>query len=87
MQAAYIQQGLQLYPRDSQAHENQDSQKKTFVFILDKLLYIAKKCLFSLESDPGFIKSYNSFVEILNGKGEYQAIVNGPAFADSAQRS
>lgn len=50
--------------------------------MLDKLLHIAQKRLPSLEGDPEFIKYFNSFVEILNGKGYYKAIVNGPAFAE-----
>jgi hypothetical protein len=82
LQVAYIQQGLELYPPDSQAHANQESQSETFIFMMDKLIDIARKRVPSLESDPAFIKSYNSFIEILNGKGEYQDIIDGQAFAD-----
>lgn len=82
LQAAYIQQGLQIYPQDSQAHVNQESQSETFIFMLDKLIEIGRKRVPSINSNPEFIKSYNTFIEILNGKGEYQSTVDGKGFAD-----
>lgn len=81
LQAAYIQEGLQLYPLDSQAHANQDFQSRNFVTMMDHLIDIVQTRIPALESDKEFLKSLTTFAEILNGRGDYKSIVEGEAFA------
>lgn len=81
LRAAYIYQGINLYPQDSHAHLTQENQSMLFLESFNHLIEATKKRCPSAHTDKDFIKSLNNFSEILIGQGEYNEVINGEAFA------
>lgn len=77
MRAAYIQEGLHQFPVDSPAHCSQDYQSKKFMNNINLLIETAASKLPSLLTNPEFIENYEDFLEILQGKGNFQKLTSG----------
>lgn len=83
--AAYIQQGMHQYPRDSHAHQTQSNQSTFFLESFKHLLKVTIQRSPSAHTDKTFARCLDSFMEILDGEGEYNQIVKGegiPSFAN-----
>ncbi len=80
VRAAYIHNGMHMFPQGSRAHRNQLHHSETFVTSFTLLTENLQKELPHLKHDAVFQKELKSFKEVLNGDGNFNKIVTGKAY-------
>lgn len=82
VRAAYISQGLHMFPADSPAHQTQSNEAEDFVYYLVKLATKAYSKFPELLTDTQFADDFQAFKDLMNQKGEYNTILASPEYAE-----
>ena len=78
--AAYIHNGMHLFPVGSPAHRSQQYESSEFLSSFKTLVDTLHQDYPSVMKDPQIQSNLNDFYAILNGKGSYADIVTGKTF-------
>ena len=81
LRAAFIYDGLHLFPTDSHPYQAQDTHSDMFITDFARLINVAIKQVPALEGNKEFRQNFDDFLDALNGKGIYEETINSSEYA------
>ena len=82
IRAVYINQGLNTFPVDSPAHQAQLFHAANYVEPLAHVVNLGRLRFPELNTDTQFLEDFQTFKDLMNGKGDFGNIMTSPEYAE-----